>query len=281
MAKLKSRAMWVWRTKELFLDETKRGSFFDFCKRKKISEIFSQLQLSYKNENTENVVCDIEYKNEISRFIKEATSKGIKVHGLDGHPVFALRENHPKALSIIRAVIDFNKSSKPEERFYGMHFDNEPYLLPGFKTAERGKIMEEFLALNEKCARLIQAKGKNLVYGADITFWFTESFGFKLIDICDNTAVMDYRNFAQGPDGIIAHGLDVLKYAAGKGKKIYIGVETGKIEPAKTTFAGMSEEQFEGVLKEAENKFLRYSSYKAFAIHSYESYRELCNEPTD
>jgi len=273
------RTVWVWDTQELLLKDEKRRSFFDFCKRKNMKEVFFQLQLSHAFDNKGMHVATIEYRDQTRLFLKEANRNGLKIHGLDGHPSYALLENHPKALSIVVSIIEFNKASRPGERFSGVHFDNEPYLLPEFEGSQKDKILEEFLELNKKCSHLVHSKAKNLVYGIDIPFWLAEP---NIIKLCDNIGIMDYRNFAGGHDGMIKHGLDALRHGDTFKKKMYIGVETsndpGQMLSDKETFVGMSEEEFESVLKEAEEVFSKYACFTGFAIHHYKSYRVLCKD---
>jgi hypothetical protein len=275
--------MWIWHTEGLLSDKGRRESLFRFCKEKNIAELFLQLILSYCSSSI------IEHPSKLRLFLREATSFGIRVHALDGHPSFALKKNHQKALGMINAVLEFNKNSAPSERFYGIHLDNEPYLLDGFK-ARKKEILASFLELKRLCAKEIRS---NLAYGIDIPFWFKEVVGFNPIDICDNVGIMDYRNFAKGPGGIIECGLPYLEYADKKKKLIYIGVETLKLEDERKqefsiigaakgealsniSFAGKTEKQFEQELKEAEKEFLKHPSFGGFAIHHYESYRKLC-----
>jgi hypothetical protein len=87
--------------------------------------------------------------------------------------------------------------------------------------------------------RQLAASG-GLSLGADIPFWFDSRNAFQelgaeldgrpvsehLIDILDNLSIMDYRTEAYGPDGVVAHALDELTYAARRGKSVLIGLET-------------------------------------------------------
>jgi hypothetical protein len=163
----------------------------------------------------------------------------------------------------VGAVADYNEASAPEERFYGIHLDNEPYQLLGFDGPERESILVQLLELNEKIMALLKERNAGLVYGVDIPFWLDEKDADGLVrglvtykgarkdaakhilDIVDNVGVMDYRNFAGGVDGIIYHGLGEVEYAAKIGKKVYIGVETCQYDPTPVTFLfGMPEKEW-------------------------------------
>jgi len=285
---VRSRAVWLWETKDLIFHGGERKGFFHFCNKKHIKDIFFQLQLSFKDATGRKPACTIEHQVETRHFLHEAACRGIRIHGLDGHPSYALRKNHPKALAIAQAVTDFNNHSTMYERFSGVHFDIEPYLLPGFQVAERKEILLEYLELNRKCAELIHSGDKGTAYGVDIPFWLAESVdnideettyvvdfagerkatSFHLVDICDNIGIMDYRNFAGGPDGIIAHGLNELEYAGGaKGKKVYIGVETSRYPSERMVFTyGLEKRQFNKRFLEVEKRLKDGFYFEGFKL---------------
>ncbi len=250
-----SRAMWVWFTDKLLFEKDYRREFFAFCKQYQVNELFLQLIYRFENDLTENVSCIISYPEDMRALIKEASSKGILIHALDGYPEYVLSEQHPRVLAQVRSLIEFNRDSPVESRFYGIHLDNEPYQLLGFAGPQSTNILTQFFNLNQKVMDLLKASGSEMVYGIDIPFWFDEaknddgSLKYELefngarknaaqhlIDIVDNIGIMDYRNFAGGADGIIKHGESEVNYANKMGKKIYLGVETFKYEPIDVSF---------------------------------------------
>jgi hypothetical protein len=95
------------------------------------------------------------------------------VEALDGAPEYSVRKNHRVPLAIVDAVIAFNRAGGPGERFDGVHFDNEPYLLVGRHFPEvRKKILTEFVELNLECQRRIRARG-DMVCGIAIHHYGT------------------------------------------------------------------------------------------------------------
>ena len=85
--------------------------------------------------------------------------------------------------------------------------------------------------MNAKCQKLVSDKG-NMEFGIDIPFWWeevdpltnvpcgqvyfngtTKPASFHCIDMLDNVGVMNYRDTADGADGMIRHGRDLLSYA--------------------------------------------------------------------
>jgi len=242
----KGRAMWVWHTPPLMVNENQRKEFFDFCINKNIKTIFLQLVISYKKQENGNYIGELSYEDKLRAFLKEATKRKIDVYALDGAPEFALRENHPIPVCIVEAVKRFNNASKEDEIFCGIHFDVEPYLLPVFQTSMRNNLFLQFLEMNKKCSKI--AHEAKLIYSVDMPFWmdtdeFTIEFEgkskpltFHVIDICDNVGIMAYRNFASGEDGIINCAQKEIEYAESAKKEVYIGVETFKYDTKEVFF---------------------------------------------
>ncbi len=252
------RAMWVWKVHELIAPEkdANRRDFFAFCEKQGVTEIFLQMPYTFVDDLTDDVTCEIGSPGQLRSLIAEASSHQIRVHALDGYPEFVLDEHHPRVLAQVRAIIDFNKHSQPDERYFGIHLDNEPYQLLGFEQDDQAiMILEQFLDLNVKVMDLLREQKSDIVYGIDIPFWFdearndrgnlkymmdyngvTQDVAKHLIDIVDNIGIMNYRNFAGGADGIIRHGQDEVEYAEKRGKKIYLGVETFRYDATPVRF---------------------------------------------
>lgn len=259
-----ARAMWVWEINELLAESSKRDELLSFCNQQNINELFLQVAYGFAETNPPKVY--LKEPDALCEFLCAANAAGIRVHAMDGYPEYALRAFHPEVLALVNAVVDYNEASAPEERFHGIHLDNEPYQLLGFDGPERESILIQLLELNEKIMALLKERKTDLVYGVDIPFWLDEKDAdgnvrglvtYKgarkdaakhILDIVDNVGVMDYRNFAGGVDGIIYHGLGEVEYAAKIGKRIYIGVETFKYEPTPVTFLfGMPEKDWQAL----------------------------------
>lgn len=163
---------------------------------------------------------------------------GIKVHALDGDPKYALTEYHGRIIALVRDIIKYNAEGPANERFDGVRYDNEPYLLPSFGGVQREAVLKQYLALLGQLKEL--TAGAKMELGADIPFWFDERNEYyeptasvsgrpmseMITDIVDNIGIMDYRTMAYGADGVIEQGISEIRYAAKKGKKVFIGLET-------------------------------------------------------
>lgn len=251
------RAMWVWDADPLLTDARARAELIAFSRLQRVGTLW--VQVGVTAGSTRGGIEPASLRNPAAWrvFIADAHRAGLRVEALDGAPEYALAELHHVPLGVVDAIIAFNDASAPEERFDGVHFDNEPYLLPGWSDPEeRTRILEEYLALNAEAQRRIRERS-SMVFGVDLPFWWhyvndatgrahaevefrgvRKAATFHCIDLLDNVGIMNYRNVAEGTDGLIAHALAILSYAEQtRGAKIYMGVDTSIAEPRTYWFA--------------------------------------------
>ncbi len=230
------RGMWLWNTKDLLGHDEEQIKLTEFCGQTGITEIFLQLPYEVEAKNgAKEIVWD---RSGMAVLLSRLHHKRIKVHALDGDPRFALRPWHRHVLDTMQTIIQYNKTVQPDERFDGIRYDNEPYLLPEFSGIQKESIIEQYLELLSQSNEVAESAG--LEFGADIPFWFDQKNEFFepiteihnrpltefILDVVDNIGIMDYRTSAYGADGVIAHALGELRYASEKGKKVFIGLET-------------------------------------------------------
>lgn len=231
-----NKAMWLWETDKITSSPEEQETLLAFCKRHQITDLFMQIPYEAENEGKRwTIIWDSARMRPLLSKLHQA---GIRVHALDGDPRFALRKWHGRALALLEKIIQYNQSVSPNERFYGIRYDNEPYLLPQFGGVHKENVLKEYLELAEKSQALARKGG--LTFGVDIPFWFDGYNEFfepaaalegklmseRIIDVVDNVGIMNYRTVAYGADGVIEHGTNELRYAAKKGKKVFIGLET-------------------------------------------------------
>jgi hypothetical protein len=231
-----NRAMWLWNTKDLLGSDEEQTRLTDFCGQSGITEIF--LQLPYEMEEKEGKKEILWDRTQMALLLSRLHHEGIKVHALDGDPRFALRRWHGHVLVTIKSVVQYNKTVQASERFDGLRYDIEPYILSEFSGVQKESIIEQYLELLRLSKELTRSAG--LEFGVDIPFWFDQKNEFfepiteiqnrplteSILDIVDNIGIMDYRTSAYGADGVIAHAQGELAYASAKGKKVFIGLET-------------------------------------------------------
>jgi hypothetical protein len=259
--------MWVWTTDAIIRDTRETGHLLEACRAERITHLW--MQLPYKvestgSEQTSRTSVRIQSADHLRAFIRKSHHQGIEIHALDGSPEFAIQSGHAIPLAVIDAVANFNSTSKPAERFDGIHFDNEPYLLLGWgNTRLREEILRDLLTLNLEGQH--KARKAGLKFGVDVPFWWNaldaeagEAAGavtfqgsrkaatFHCIDHLDNVGIMNYRDQADGADGMLAHGLDILRYGDQTAHaSVFMGVETFRYEPQPVWFAlGLPESEF-------------------------------------
>ncbi len=234
------KSTWVWNTAELIAEPTCRDSLIKFL----VGEGFDQVYLQLV-EGSEAVGPPGEIAFDESDFrslIAAFSVAGIDVFALDGYARYALPEYHEGVLRTVDRVINYNKSAEENERFFGIRYDIEPYLLPGFHGPSQESIVGSFLDVVAEMS--VRSRRAGLVFGVDIPFWYdarsrylgepiTAVYGGErkpvshhVIDLVDEIAIMAYRTSAYGADGVIRHSSDELAYATGVGKHVLVAVET-------------------------------------------------------
>ncbi len=211
------RALWVWQP---------GGSpdLISFAKKAHITDLF--LQWSPTTE-----------RNGLRAFLKTARAEGIRVYALDGFPEAALAEHHAEVLQEVEEIASFNEHSLPEERYAGIQFDIEPYLLLGFDGGMKEQILSQYVELQARIAQTLHQHPKaSLAYGVDLPFWFDAKALAGTLSFVDSIGIMDYRNRAEGPDGIVAHALPILEASKRAGKQVFIGVETSPMPSSRAVY---------------------------------------------
>lgn len=261
-SRISPRAMWVWNTRDVFADGEAKDEFFQFCAREQIGEIYLSLDLGFQAA-PDGPRYDLRGPERYREFLERAHGQGLEVEALAGTPEWATRENHPFALAAVDVVLEFNRSSPAGARFDGIHFDVEPYVLIGYShPVYRKQLLREFLQMVSLCAERTRNAPK-LRFACDVPSWFypasnperqelsvkfngqEKTVGEHLTDLLETVTIMDYHNRADGANGIIARGITALKYAAAKGKKIRVGLETfAEADSAVYFVCGLPMEEF-------------------------------------
>ena len=241
-----NKAMWLWETDKIVTNPDEQQRLLTFCKEEGITDLF--LQIPYKAKEKKGQWKILWNPLLIRPLISQLHQVGVKIHALDGDPRFALREWHGRVIATLASIIQYNRESPPQERFDGIRFDIEPYLLPSFSGVQKEAILKQYLSLLVASQTLTSQA--DLALGVDIPFWFdarneffepTAEVGGRpvselIIDIVDNVGIMDYRTQAYGADGVIAQGTPELEYAAKQGKEVFLGLETVEL-PDETLLA--------------------------------------------
>lgn len=229
-------------------------------------------------------------------FIRWAHSHGVYVHALLGSsfymaPMLTYARYHSKAVELIENVLNYNISSAPQEQFDGVNIDIEPHGLADWRVSPTVQL--QYLGMLSELMQRKLASGQNLNVGPAIPRWFdtnneclnidwhgtVKNCAQHIQDITDYVSVMDYRDEAAGPSGIIVNGQGEIEYADQIGKQVMISVETDQIsfsgDPAVITFQEEGRLFMEKMLDQVYKAFGNDPSFLGIVIHHYDSYREL------
>lgn len=287
MTRLGRRALYVWNVwsqngNGLIRSGREQAELLHFAKEKGIQILYL---------NAEGVVYGtgadrVRYAN----FIQRAHRKGVLVYALQGHPWWTVPRNSglPGQSSDMEEGWKFVESVVQFGRFDGLIDDSEPYLAGTNDWWSRPEVRGQWL-LDWLHGVRNRTRGQ-LVFCVTIPFWYDQdsrltqlildgsSVGRPLnhyvSDIVDAVNVMDYRDFAEGGDGMIHHASGELAYQA-----TWISVETqflggGRIADKQTFF-----EEGESTMEETLGTFYENArssrNFMGFSIHHYESYKDL------
>jgi hypothetical protein len=221
------------------------------------------------------------------RTIRAMHARGLRVYALLGSwflhtERYVLPEHRAEARAMFKRVLDYNAASAPAERFDGVNLDIEPHMLGAWQTDSSGLLLN-FLDLGRELMAMKRRAGARLQVGPAVPFWLDgvtlEWRGARkpasqhVQDVYDYVALMDYRDRAEGRDGMIEHAAAELAYAAKTGKKVAVGVEVTPNEIEKVSFDHLAEADLERELALAGKAFSAGKGFAGFVIHHYGSYR--------
>lgn len=266
--KPRQKAMWVWTTERILRDEGERTAFLDFVERQGITRVFLYLASAAGERPSAGFIPFS--GEELGPLLAQLRERGALAYALDGDRDYVLEENHPGVLRTVRRLVEHNRTAPPEQRFYGVRYDIEPYLAPGFQGPRRQELLDGYVELLAGVAE-IAAEG-DLAVAVDVPFWFDapdEKTGEHLeatldgerapilehvMSLVDDLAVMDYRTDAFGPNGALAHAHGELRLAEEEGVDVFIGVETVRlVDEDLHTFGGPIRE---GLPEDADARWL-------------------------
>ena len=277
-------ALWVWEEDSYALLEqpAQASEALRFFKRQGIGSVY----LYADAHEGRNLL--LERPQLYAQLIARLRREGIGVHALLGSwPLHTERyifpENRPQALQMVQRVLDYNRAAAPEARFEGINLDIEPHVLEDW-SARREHYLQQFLQLSEAWMALKRQHNQTLQIGPAIAFWLdgipvrhagrTKPASEHLQDIYDHVVLMDYRDRADGPDGILSHAQDEIAYGRKIGKPVWIGLETAPNEIRKLTFFYKRPHEMAREMARVCEQLAGEAAFGGFAIHHYRSYRQ-------
>jgi hypothetical protein len=278
------RAIWTWEPESYAMLENSDAAdkAITFLKAKSVQTVFLYAD-RYKGRN---LIADEPAR--YRQLIRRMHGTGMRVYALLGSGYlnterYVLPGYRAEALAMFQRVLDYNAQAAPDERFDGINLDIEPHILDEWDT-QKMALLHTFIDLSAAFMELKARAKQNLQVGPAIPFWWDnipiEWRGRKRVlsehvqDIYDYVALMDYRDHAEGSDGIISHGIDELRYAHKTGKQVLVGIETTPNEIRKVSFNHLKEADMERELALTEKNFGLSPAFGGFVLHHYAGYRK-------
>ncbi|QNP41864.1 hypothetical protein [Lysobacter solisilvae (ex Woo and Kim 2020)] len=280
-----SRAVWTWERDSYALLESRAAAdaAFAFLRDQHVDTFYLYAD-AYDGRNL-----IAQQPQRYRDFIATAHARGFKVYALLGSAYlnterYILPERRRDATAMLQRVLDYNAAAPEAARFDGVNLDIEPHLLDQWNDASREDLLRDLIEVSAQWMRMKRDSGQTLAIGLATPFWFdgipvrwrgtTKPASEHLADCYDYLALMDYRDHADGRDGIVAHAAKEMDYAQRIGKTVVIGLELGPSEPKKVTFHHRSEADLRREMAATEAAYAQSKAFAGFALHHYRSYRE-------
>ncbi len=267
------RAVWLWGS-SVVESPAESASFFTFASTHEITTVYAEAQSLIP-----------EAPSALTAFIAAASARGVEVELLFGYEIWARASEHAKAVALAQSAVAFSAGSAGAKPV-GVHFDVEPHQLAEWKAggASEAQIASEFVDLLVELHQVTAGTGLRL--SVDIPFWYdgrpltrggtTKPLSEWVADSVDRVVLMDYRDAADGSDGIIAHAADELAYGAASGKQVVVGVETlCNLDPPKITFCEEGSAALDAALAQTVAAYAGNAAFAGVAVHDYKAYAAL------
>ncbi len=195
------------------------------------------------------------YEQNVATFIGLAAQKNIAVDAEAGARVWGQPGDTYEAPEIVSFVASYNQSHT--QKFRGVQFDIEPYLLPGYNT-NTPIVLTNYVQLiatlatqtaNSRLPLTIVVPhffDDGVKWTPEITVNGSTNYVDNLIFALLNKSagnrmiVMAYRNFAGGDGGSISLAQTEVTEADATNVKVLVAQETGPVSPSYVTFNGTS-----------------------------------------
>lgn len=291
-------ALWTWNTAEILADRHQRRTFLNFIEERGVTKVFLYLPPAV-GERARNGFIPFDGAA-MGPLLADLHARGAGAYALDGDRYYVLEENHEGVFRTVRDLVAYNRSVPAEERFHGVRYDIEPYLVPGFQAGRRAELLDGYVRLIAGASEIAREGG--LAMAVDVPFWFDsqdEETGERMMatldghtapvlehvmEHVDDIAIMDYRTSALGPNGAVAHALGELALGEEHGVDVYVGVETVDLpDEDLVTFFGPSDP---GLPTHAEARWVVLEETvdgdaRVWIVEGEEALAELADETAD
>ena len=282
------------------------AEFFDALKARGVTMVYMNIgdvvDLYEMADGEEKQKKIEDFNAKVKSYLVLAKGNELAVHALAGGTNWGNASHRYLNKLVLDYVREFN-TSNPEAAFQGIQFDIEPYSQEGFDSQKSQDIYVQYLDSIEEIVTdfgNMQTKSQQFALiqlGFVIPYWFDgqdeyaqkimwkgeEKYLFyhllnRLNRIQNGSiAIMAYRNFAEGSDGVIEHIQNEVNFAQQyvPRVKLLIGQETSDVSPKKLTYFG---ESFGDMLEEVKKvglKFENSPNVAGFAFNNADSFLGL------
>ena len=230
------------------------------------------------------------YQQLLNTFLTLAAQNNIAVDAEAGASNWVLPEYAWRSRNILTFVADYNKSHA--NKFRGVQFDIEPYLLPGYED-NPAPILTQYIQMVQMLATVNAPLQVPLSFDIphfydSVLAWtpkitvdgvsdYTYGHLLRILNQLPNSSIliMAYRNYAEGAGGTneIA-GAEILQ-ANATNVKVIVGQETGNVDPAYVTFYGTSKSYLASQIAIINQTFQVDSSFGGIAVHYMDPFLQL------
>jgi len=261
----RKRGTYIWHASNLISEP---DQIIQFAKEKDLNLLYTRLDLTKPFSQYQD-------------FVAKAHEAGIEVHAMGGHPKWALEELQPRILKLVNYVKKYNRESNQAQAFDGIHIDVEPYTEQSWNRHDDEKL-QEWMKNIELFVEETK-EGTDLEVSMDLAMWWDDRmtpgqpdlpFNKWVMKQMDHTSVMAFRDFTEGPGGILNMTEEEIGHANDLGKPMILSLEMRPSMIDKITFAEEGKAEMREQIEIMEDNLQDQSSYEGYMIHSYEYWRE-------
>lgn len=256
--------VWVWQ-QDVVKDVAETALLLEFAAARGVTHVY-----------VESEALVVQDPVRLEAFVAEADEACVAVELLFGAADWTHTENHGVALALVEAGLEIDGAA-------GLHFDVEPHGLDDWAGNEQEYAGEYLDLLEAMSTRLV---GSELELTVDVAFWYdtvmierdevVRPLSELVQDRVDRVVLMDYRDHAEPPDGIIDNAATEIAYAGQVGGRVRVGVETTcGIEPEKVTFCEEGSRAMLQALATTTEMFVGSPGWDGVAVHDHAAWSVL------
>jgi hypothetical protein len=275
--------MWVWHV-ETIVDPQRRSELMYFCRKFGITRIFVQVDFEETPEGFQ-----LANSAAWADTLAMAGQYGVEVEPLDGAGFMGFASQRETTLQKLDAVLAFHAAQPADARFYGVHYDIEPYTTARWRQGDVEAISIELLETLVAIRARVNAVDPNLIITHDIPFWYsgdpkyrvtfngqTKTLDNHIQDLSDKVGIMSYRTQMAGYNSVTFISHEEMDYARKHGGQVYLCLETVPLEDTPhITFYGREPVEFADAIRDLLEMHEADPAFGGVFLHSYKTAKPL------